>query len=548
MSEGRPPDGLRRDERVSGTRIEVGAVYLHRRQGEVAVVGFDDTSVTLHVLATGAQIRMLRSSVWSTLQFLATAEEAETSVEERPRGGSPEAAAPDPTAVRSPQPRPQQESSLEIVAAEETEPLPEEDRRLLADLEALRGFVTEAETGGGPWSSSGSLKTETPEAAHELAGLFDDLPEPRTLEERRASLEELEAVEVECLATLLSCQEDDLGREAADLREKMLGSMGAEAAAASVADLGDLESLFALVRRTVPDKKERSESVRALWLEDLQRKATVAECSAPRNHIGTLLTRWAALRQETLWRNSRLAAAWVHRHGRGFDRRLGFLLALQGLERALDSYESGRSELSTYATQWIRQVLQRARANHLRPLRVPVHAIAIASSARTAFMEEWQPCRHSQDVHRDALKFLAPNEVKHWHRDTPTWRAAWRCPGTGSPIEDTLLDSHNRHFLCPSRRDASLELSTAVDSFLTEGVGVCGGGAWATQQALERELEVLRRRLGFGSARSETLEAIGESMGVTRERIRQIQTKALRRIRQAHGDRLESLARHLDSA
>jgi RNA polymerase primary sigma factor len=232
-----------------------------------------------------------------------------------------------------------------------------------------------------------------------------------------------------------------------------------------------------------------------------------------------------AAREHMISANLRLVVANAKKY---MNRGLGFLDLIQegnaGLMRAVDKFEWQRGfKFSTYATWWIRQALQRAIADQSRTIRVPVHMVEtmqrVTRTTRELTVELGREptsaevaARLSEDP-RWAITPERVEETKRWGRTPISLETPIGEDGDtelGSLIEDT---------------DAVSPLDAATNQQLREQVE-------RVLDSLEgREERVIRLRFGLDDGRPRTLEEVGREFGLTRERIRQIESMALRKLR-----------------
>ncbi|MGI9276712.1 MAG: RNA polymerase sigma factor RpoD [Endozoicomonas sp.] len=265
---------------------------------------------------------------------------------------------------------------------------------------------------------------------------------------------------------------------------------------------------------------EKDYGITLAQLKDINRKMSLGEARARR------------AKKEMVEANLRLVISIAKKYT---NRGLQFLDLIQegniGLMKAVDKFEYRRGyKFSTYATWWIRQAITRSIADQARTIRIPVHMIETINKLNRISRQMLQEMGREATPEELAVRMEMPED-----KIRKVLKISKEPISMETPIGDDE-DSHLGDFI----EDATIQspVDRATGSGLKESTRQVLSGLTA------REAKVLRMRFGIDMNTDHTLEEVGKQFDVTRERIRQIEAKALRKLR--HPTRSDHLRSFLD--
>ncbi len=307
------------------------------------------------------------------------------------------------------------------------------------------------------------------------------------------------------------------------ISRKMLALQKALAKAERYPDRFDPEDVIVM--------REELNGLRALVLEEPE------ELAERVRHLDNVFWEYEQGKRDLSGGNLRLVVSIAKKYR---NRGLSFLDIIQegntGLMRAVDKYEYKRGyKFSTYATWWIRQAITRAIADHARTIRIPVHMIETMSKIRNI-----QKMLVQQDGVEPTIEELAERADMTVPEVQRVMKISRHPISLDRPVGESE-DSYFGDFIEDERQESPS--NTAASEMLSQRI----------EQVLKtltyREREILKLRYGIGDGYTYTLEEVGRIFKVTRERVRQVEAKAIRKLQHpVRSRKLSSFVDHQQTA
>jgi RNA polymerase primary sigma factor len=293
---------------------------------------------------------------------------------------------------------------------------------------------------------------------------------------------------------------------------------------------GDLRRAERNPKKFAPDDvavmKEELTGLRNLVLEEPE------ELARRVRDLATVFWEYEQAKRDLSGGNLRLVVSIAKKYR---NRGLSFLDVIQegntGLMRAVDKYEYKRGyKFSTYATWWIRQAITRAIADHARTIRIPVHMIETMTRLRNI-----QKVMLQQSGVEPTMEELAERAGMSVLDTRRVLKISKHPVSLDKPVGDEA-DSSISDFLEDKRTESPA--GTAAQDMLKQRIEL------VLKSLTYREREIIKLRYGIGDGYTYTLEEVGKIFKVTRERVRQVEAKALRKLQ--HPVRIRKLAGFID--
>lgn len=403
-----------------------------------------------------------------------------------------------------------------------TSPLPP----ILERVVALRGFawIDEVPTGALVDAGTPVLGQDASHVGHVATAAEETDPytvfraiAPLQPDDRRRLLLELEAAERELLGAFMARADQsrvawldaESGSADALVEDDADAPPGNESADAEVEAQGQ--------RDVLEDRRQRAIRARTLA------KAVLQDRVGQTQDMEVVASSILQIREQLFADSIRLAVTWARKRAPTLAWEYATMAACLGVAKAIDRFEPARgNEFSTMAVWWIRQSVERAGHNHGMALRVPVYAQQILSRFVAVEKAMWAQ-RGSRPAAQDvagACGLGSTNGIAELRRTAlRAFIGGWT--GLGERVLDPCIPSPADGGL----PDGWVSLFESVVERLCEQAAARVAGGRDEQKA--RALDILWSRLGWGRTDAETLEQIGQRHGLSRERIRQVETRLL---------------------